>query len=750
MNISEAIAYINKRPELVFTERDKSGKGWICPVPGCGSGSGHGKHKAGTGVRENPKKPGHFTCFANAHFDGSKSGDGGKSGDVLDWIAATQGINQNDFMAKLKAGCKLAGISLDGQDGEKNPYPTGNQRKAAAIHSAAKAAKDEISDADKAKIQKARQDAAAYIAKSQANLEQGREYLAKRGISLETAKRHGLGYYPRRPITRNGKTLYLPVIVIPGGHYYTTRTAQDCDNEYRHDAPKAVVSTEKTKPPINLEALDGDGVIFVCEGVFDMLSVEEAGGAAVPLNSASNTGDFFEMLDGRQFGGRFIIALDNDKAGHSAAARLEDGLKKRKITYLRANVEDLDANCKDLNDLWVKNPDAFREWVKTATSEALALPEMGDAPMAAEYSDAASDVPTIHQAKEMPKPNRYSFLDGDWANSVDSFFENIQTEKYKLRPTGIAAFDWILGGGFMGGSVNIIGGAPGQGKTMILQWLTETMLKTTHELTAVFMNFEMSRDKLLARTFANRLGGEYSTRDILQGFKWTDKARQDIGEAIQAYRDTIGKRLLYNPLGASSSLPTREISKVKELIEATATATEKKGKLPPIVVCDYLQLLQDGNDDTKKTIGNAMAMLKDYAEKHNAIVLAAMANGRADNRTGNVGIFSGRDSSALEYGADCIMQLEADPGADGKPLNNERRIKVVKGRDFGTDEIMVFDLVKGIIKNPRLEDGNGNDTEANDDTDVHKDRRKASKSKISPIELAERQKMMEGYFCQKG
>ena len=329
--------------------------------------------------------------------------------------------------------------------------------------------------------------------------------------------------------------------------------------------------------------------------------------------------------------------------------------------------------------------------------------------MAAEYSGAASDVPTIRQAKEMPKPNPnpYSLLDGDWANSVDDFFANIQTERYKLRPTGIAPFDWILGGGFMGGSVNIIGGAPGQGKTMILQWLTETMLKATHELMAVFLNFEMSRDKLLARTFANRLGGEYSTRDILQGFKWTDKARQDIGEAIQAYRDTIGKRLLYNPLGASSSLPTRKIETVKALIEAAAQAAEKKGQLAPIVVCDYLQLLEDGNDDTKKTIGNAMAMLKDYAEKHNAIVLAAMANGRADNRTGNVGIFSGRDSSALEYGADCIMQLEADLGTDGKPENKERRIKVVKGRDFGTDKILAFDFVDGIISNPRLEDGKG-------------------------------------------
>ena len=739
MRVEDAIAIINSRPDLVFKERDGKGKGkgWVCPL--CGSGSGHGKHKEGTGVRENPKKPGKYTCFANAHFDGSNSGD------VLDWIAVIYGTGDT-LKDKLRKGCELAGIEYPSQadwaeylstTGKPTITPKTHANKVAATHSAAKVAKDEISDADKAKIKKARQEAADYIAKCQQNLAQGVYYLEWRCISLETAKRHGLGYDPHRQIKRGGKTLDLPVIVTPGGSYYTTRTAQDCDKEHRHDAPKAVVSTEKTKPPINLEILDGGGVVFICEGVFDMLSVEEAGGAAVSLNSASNTGDFLEMLDGRQFGGRFIIALDNDDSGEKAAARLEDGLKKRKITYLRANVKDLDANCKDLNDLWVKNQDAFREWVKTATSEALALPEMGgDEPMAAENIDAASDVPTIRQAKEMPKPkpNPYSFLDGDWA--MDSFLSNVQTEMYKLRPTGIDAFDKLLNGGFLPGDVVLVGGQPGLGKTAILQWIVEHMIKHTPELTGLYLCFEMSRDELIARSLRTRLDGKYEYYDILQGFKWTPEMCQNITEAATAYRATVGKRLMYNPVGSGDVFPDNRISAMGELLKAAAQAAEKQGKLPPIVVCDYIQLLQDGDTDTKKTIGHAMEMLCKYAKKYKTIVLAAMANNRSANKAGGGGLGDGRDSSNLEYGATTLLQLKCEGlDDDGKPKTGLRWLQPVKGRGFGVDKAMYFDFGDGIVRNPRT----GQYVESEADRDVEREFG-TPKDKVTPIGMAAKQR----------
>lgn len=45
-----------------YFQRDRRGKGYICPI--CGSGGGVN----GTGITENPKSKGHFTCWGGKLF----------------------------------------------------------------------------------------------------------------------------------------------------------------------------------------------------------------------------------------------------------------------------------------------------------------------------------------------------------------------------------------------------------------------------------------------------------------------------------------------------------------------------------------------------------------------------------------------------------------------------------------------------------------------------------------------------------
>ena len=157
---------------------DKKGKGIICPL--CGSGSG----RKGTGITENPEKPGQLKCWSC-----------GFQGDVIDLIREKTGA---DYDTALKSAAAELGITID-------PY-----RLAAAAdfadtaQNAQNAAQGGFSEPDDIKPgqenktpENAAQDAAAEdIADYRAYYKQCRQrlndpaalsYLQARGISPETA-----------------------------------------------------------------------------------------------------------------------------------------------------------------------------------------------------------------------------------------------------------------------------------------------------------------------------------------------------------------------------------------------------------------------------------------------------------------------------------------------------------------------------------------------------------------------------------
>ena len=104
MTRSETLEYIHEHSRAYADEvwgRDKSGKGWICPI--CGSGSGEGKHGAGTGITVRPDGA-HFTCWAAGCFTNA---------DVIDIIGLIQHIPEADHKAKFEAARREFGLDVD-------------------------------------------------------------------------------------------------------------------------------------------------------------------------------------------------------------------------------------------------------------------------------------------------------------------------------------------------------------------------------------------------------------------------------------------------------------------------------------------------------------------------------------------------------------------------------------------------------------------------------------------------------------
>ena len=236
------------------------------------------------------------------------------------------------------------------------------------------------------------------------------------------------------------------------------------------------------------------------------------------------------------------------------------------------------------------------------------------------------------------------------------FCRDIKTEKYKPVETGMAELDELLGGGILRQSLVILLAAPSAGKTTFAQQLLETMAEHQHDV--VFMNLEMSREQLYARSVSRimkKQGHNMSASGVLKGYSWTQEQKQYVLDASVHYAKYIHKHMTYNPDGMSTDIDVIRTVLEEAGMKARAQDPEACG---PIIALDYLHLVSsaqriDGSEIIKETV----AALKEYAVKYNTIVLLISASNRASNASGKQTMESGRDTSAVEYSADYLLGL---------------------------------------------------------------------------------------------
>lgn len=209
------------------------------------------------------------------------------------------------------------------------------------------------------------------------------------------------------------------------------------------------------------------------------------------------------------------------------------------------------------------------------------------------------------------------------------------------RPTGIAEFDRVTGGGLVPGSALLVGGDPGIGKsTLILQALGEYAKRGGH---AVYISGEEALAQVRMRA-----------------------ARMDLQNAPLA-------------LGAATN--------VEDIL-----ATLESGKPPGIVAIDSIQTLWTGAlDAAPGTIAQVRTASFD-------LVRYAKASGAALLLVGHVtkeGQIAG--PKAVEHLVDAVLYFEGERG------HHFRVLRAVKNRFGATDEIGVFEMTgKGLaeVANP--------------------------------------------------
>ena len=578
---------------------------YICPF--CGHGKG------GDGIAGNPK---------------SRDGNGIKcfgcefSGDILDFIQKCSGVSSKEA---LETAAAYIGVTIDEPHARPHTRPQGAHKRTEeeTPMDHAKSPQRGIQELTDAYIE----DNSRYYGECIERLDDPAaiSYLQARGISQETAAAYFVGYDPAwisPTVIKNQQakgSSWRPdptkrIIIPVSKSHYIARAINPNIKEYAKMNETGGGSIDI----FNMRAVQENHYVFIVEGVFDALSIIEAGGAAIALNSASNADIFIKRLEQTPTAATFIICLDNDTAGRKAAGVIEEGLTRLTIDHITT---DIAGGHKDANEALTADREAFAAAIRDAQ----------------------------RQARQQ----------GDY---ITDFLETVQTEAYKPYKTGLSFFDDLLCGGVMRQTLLLLLAAPGTGKTTLAQQIAERM--AAHKKPVVYFNLEMSREQMIAKTISGRLARKNIRKtalDILQGYQWTEADRVAILAAAEEYRQEIQPYLSYNPGNVGN-----DIDDIKKYLNRIGERARTSGKEAPVVIMDYLHLISSRNRlETQELIKQAIMTLKEYAINYNTFVIAISATNRTSNATGRITMESGRDSSSLEYTGDYLLSLnyyEVDKG----------------------------------------------------------------------------------------
>ena len=481
---------------------------------------------------------------------------------------------------------------------------------------------------------------------------EGMKYFLDRGLSEDTIKRFKLGYepkgmneafkdYPELHLYNDLAECYpyfIPMFRDGVCEYILPRQDANILDKKFQDG-KLYKTDKKGKPREYTKAMNlknvpttlynfnqamKDDYIFITEGWCDALSLETLGYSAIALNSVTGVGSFIRRIqDVKDYQSKYyIIALDNDKSGVDARAKLENELKnlKCKVKHLYPVGE----NVKDINDMLLDGADDLK--------------------------DAISNIfVTIEQEKEdlLTKKTCYAYLDKFLKKCIDN-------RSKKLLSTGYKKLDKALGGGIYN-SLYVIGGIAGLGKTAITLNICENLAKQGKDI--LYISLELSQDELMSRSVSRFIRETVDKRftpidypsymDIKNGN--FDEHSSYFIEGFEEY-SKIAKRITIEETNFNYNT-----EKIREDIINHKMITGKA----PVVVVDYLQVLpclKDYGDD-KKNIDFNITELKRISRDFDTPVFVISAVNRGNYKK-QIGFEGFKASGGIEYTADVVIGLQ--------------------------------------------------------------------------------------------
>ena len=604
MTREEARQYIIQRGKEHLTP-DRSGKGFICPI--CGSGSGiHG-----TGITT--KDGVHFTCWTGCFTNI----------DIIDIIGLETGTT--NYNSKLQAAAAEYGITLDKYNRNLEYFaPVAGEHKKQAR------SKNKLADAEP--------NYTDFFLQAAKNIDKTDYH---RGLSSSTLTRFNVGFVENWRHPKAPKMEASPRLIIPTSqHSYLARYAGAGDyinfsgqvenkskvGKVRIFNPQAVQQTAKP--------------IFIVEGEIDAMSIVEVGGEALGMGSKGNVQHLTALLENNIPTQPLIIALDNEqdpikqKGVEQSAQKIVAQLQRLGIHHYRENII---AQYKDANEALMADRKAFTAAVNRAI----------DRVKAAEAEAIGEEQEQLHREAV--------------AYSLCNFLKSIEDSKRDtFIPTGYSHLDNILDGGLYAG-LYIIGAISSLGKTTFCLNIADNIAQAGHDV--LIFSLEMARNELIAKsisrlTFVNDLAENGSivhaktTRGIVSGARYHDynqTERDLIQRSIAIYGEYARNIYITEGMGNMG------IEKIREKVRKYIRLMEK----PLVVIIDYLQIISpaDIRATDKQNTDKAVLELKRLSRDFNIPIIGISSFNR-DSYTAPVNMAAFKESGAIEYSSDVLIGLQ--------------------------------------------------------------------------------------------
>ena len=568
MNREQAAAEIKAR-YTEYLQPAKVKNTYICPL--CGNGTG----STGDGMRIDPHGNGkQLKCFKCGFY-----------GDIVDLYQQEHNCTAGDAFTALRDRFNIT------IDAEATRTPTEPRKVEQGINTTTAENQPETATE--------RPDYAAYLNEcyTHRNDPAAVKYLSFRGISQDTATAYKLGYDPRKGL-----------LIIPASrHYYAARFI-DPDAPRRYDNPKGA----KTEL-FNAQAIyNADGrPVFIVEGAFDALSIIEAGGQAVALNSTSNYNKVLEMVTKKATKNTLILCLDNDEAGAKATPELARGLQELNISHITA---DICGGYKDPNEALTADKSAFTGAIKAAESAATPQP---------------AGLLTLERAISILEAVDDHYLE------MPGFPQLSEMLKIKTHDTIVIAAD------------------TGAGKSSLA-------LNFLHELQdrypALYINLEMDEATILQRLVAIHTGIEL---DEIEGYKHDSNTRSKVNAAISEIVSRKDITLL------------ADVYDLKEIEKQIQTVTQGRTE-PTIVFVDTGLLVTTGNKSASRyeRFTQISEELRRISRLNNIVMFVLLQQNRAGKQDENKEPTNSslKESGSWENDATKIMFLWWNDASKGKEL----------------------------------------------------------------------------------
>ncbi len=437
-------------------------------------------------------------------------------------------------------------------------------------------------------------------------------YLHQRGISLETATAYWIGYDPAAdPASAPGaignalKLHPCPRLIIPTNtaHYIGRRI--DGRQGFEKMNPK-----DSTPAIFNERVLFTHDVqeVFITEGVFDALSVIEAGATAIALNSAANADILIKRLEQYKTATTLILCLDNDDRGKQATETIRAGLRRLNIGYITANIS---AGYKDPNEHLTKDRTAF--------------------------------ITAVEQAKRQTaiKPDNTAFyIDELMIDEIKRFKDD--------KKTGFDNLDAQSGGLYSG--LYVLAAISSLGKTSLSLQLADQLAEQGNDV--IFFSLEQSKLELVSKSLARKIAQEDLETSVTSLAIRKGCFSQQVLNAAQKYKAEVNDRISIVEGNFNCN-----ISFIGEYIQRYIRRTNVR----PIVFIDYLQILQPAEDmrwqSTREAINNIVTELKRISRELNLTMIVISSVNRA-NYMQPIDFESLKESGCIEFTADVIWGLQ--------------------------------------------------------------------------------------------